>query len=96
VVPYFPSNTRFLRITGNFGLSPHTRMSKIAQEIIDKTPESSLYLLEVNFELKESDREKSKKAVLELRNLVIDRNNCQPFITAIEKYSICKLIKISP
>ena len=96
VVPYFPSNTRFLRITGNFGLSPHTKMSKIAQDIIDKTTESSLYLLEVNFELKESDREKSKKAVLELRNLVIDRNNCQPFITAIEKYSICKLIKISP
>ncbi|MDB9424140.1 glycosyltransferase 87 family protein [Microcystis aeruginosa CS-564/01] len=96
VVPYFPSNTRFLRITGNFGLSPHTRMSKIAQEIIDKTPESSLYLLEVDFELKESDREKSKQAALELRNLVIDRNNCQPFITAIEKYSICKLIKTSP
>ncbi|MFY7934650.1 MAG: hypothetical protein ACOVO7_19000, partial [Microcystis aeruginosa] len=96
VVPYFPSNTRFLRITGNFGLSPHTKMSKIAEEIIDKTPESSLYLLEVNFELKESDREKSKQAALELRNLVIDRNNCQPFITAIEKYSICKLIKISP
>ena len=59
VVPYFPSNTRFLRITGNFGLSPHTKMSKIAEEIIDKTPESSLYLLEVNFELKELDREKS-------------------------------------
>ena len=96
VVPYFPSNTRFLRITGNFGLSPHTKMSKIAAEIIDKTPESSLYLLEVNFELKESDREKSKQAALEFRNLVIDRNNCQPFITAIEKYSICKLIKISP
>jgi len=96
VVPYFPSNTRFLRITGNFGLSPHTKMSKIAEEIIDKTPESSLYLLEVNFELKESDREKSKQAALEFRNLVIDRNNCQPFINAIEKYSICKLRKISP
>ncbi|MBD2623964.1 DUF2029 domain-containing protein [Microcystis flos-aquae FACHB-1344] len=95
VVPYFSSNTRFLRITGNFGLSPHTKMSKIAEEIIDKTPESSLYLLEVNFELKESDREKSKQAALELRKLVIDRNNCQPFITAIEKYSICKLGKIS-
>ncbi|NCS31834.1 MAG: purine permease [Microcystis aeruginosa F13-15] len=95
VVPYFPSNTRFLRITGNFGLSPHTKMSKIAEEIIDKTPESSLYLLEVNFELKELDREKSKQAALELRKLVIDRNNCQPFITAIEKYSICKLGKIS-
>jgi hypothetical protein len=96
VVPYFPSNTRFLRITGNFGLSPHTKMSKIAEDIIDKTPESSLYLLEVNFELKESDREKSKQAALEFRNLVIERNNCQPFITAIEKYSICKLRKISP
>jgi hypothetical protein len=96
VVPYFSSNTRFVRITGNFGLSPHTKMSKIAQEIIDKTPESSLYLLEVNFELKESDREKSKQAALEFRKLVIDRNNCQPFITAIEKYSICKLRKISP
>ena len=96
VVPYFPSNTRFLRITGNFGLSPHTKMSKITEEIIDKTPESSLYLLEVNFELKESDREKSKQAALELRKLVIDRNNCQPFITAIEKYSICKIGKVSP
>jgi hypothetical protein len=96
VVPYFPSNTRFLRITGNFGLSPHTKMSKIAEEIIDKTPESSLYLLEVNFELKELDREKSKQAALELRKLVIVRNNCQLFITAIEKYSICKLRKISP
>ncbi len=96
VVPYFPSNTRFLRITGNFGLSPHTKMSKIAEEIIDKTPESSLYLLEVNFELKESDREKSKQAALEFRHLVIERNNCQLFITAIEKYSICKLGKISP
>jgi hypothetical protein len=71
-------------------------MSKIAEEIIDKTPESSLYLLEVNFELKESDREKSKQAALELRKLVIERNNCQPFVTAIEKYSICKLGKISP
>jgi hypothetical protein len=96
VVPYFPSNTRFLRITGNFGLSPHTKMSKIAEDIIDKTHESSLYLLEVNFELKESDREKSKQAALELRKLVIDRNNCQPFITAIEKYSICKIGKVSP
>lgn len=93
VVPYFPATTRFVRITGNFGLSPRTLMSKRASEILKNTPEKSLYLLEVNFERESREKESAKKTDLAVHNLKIDRSRCEPFITAIEKYSLCPLVR---
>ncbi|WP_013322250.1 hypothetical protein [Gloeothece verrucosa] len=95
VVPYFPRHTRLVRITGNSGLSPNTLMRKNAEKIIKATPEKSLYLLEINFEKKEPDKQLAKQKDLAALGLTINPINCQPLSTHIEKYTICQLNKVN-
>jgi hypothetical protein len=89
IVPYFPPSTRFVRLRGNMGVSEGTLMRKNAEKFIAETPPDNLYILMTDFNNKSPDIVKDLAA----ENLVIDKQNCQPFPTRIEKYNLCRLQK---
>ena len=92
IVPYFPESTRFVRISGNMGLSEETLFHRRAQEIIANTATSELYFLDADIK---NQREIKTKELLKY-NLIPDYSNCKILPTNVGKYSICPVIKNLP
>jgi hypothetical protein len=92
IVPYFPESTRFVRISGNMGLSEETLFHRRAQEIVANTATSDLYFLDADIK---NQREIKTKELLNY-NLIPDYSNCKILPTNVGKYSICPVIKNLP
>ncbi len=92
LVPHFPTTTRFVRVTGNAGLSLNTLMRKNAEEIIRNTPENSLYILEIDLagvDLEKQQRQQTE--ALSRMDLKVNDATCQPLSTLVGEYRICQL-----
>jgi hypothetical protein len=90
LVPYFPATTRFVRISGNYGLEPNTLMQKKAEEIIKNTPNDRLYILDITPDKENIEETQSQKNY----RLSVNQQNCDNLTTHITKYSICPLRKL--